>query len=211
MATSVNKRMPQSLRSADTRIQSSLSRQVSQVLSRTSQGVVAEENEAQQELEEEPLRCHRQFLPCSSDAASNACDGSRANKSCLEFGGIGGIIGAENNRGSSMKLFLILSCTFAIVALAASQEAPKRDYVPNSETAVAIAEAVFIPVYGKKHIESERPFRASPEDNAWTAAGTLYCAAGKPQTDKLTSCSGGVAVVKISKLDAHIISMIHYK
>jgi hypothetical protein len=110
-----------------------------------------------------------------------------------------------------MRLSLILSCALAIVALAASQEDPKRDYVPNSETAVAIAEAVFIPVYGRKHIESERPFRATLKDDVWTVAGTLYCPDRKPQTDKLTSCFGGVAVVKISKLDARIISMTHYK
>jgi hypothetical protein len=110
-----------------------------------------------------------------------------------------------------MKLSLIPCCTLAIVVLAASQEAPKRNYVPNSETAIAIAEAVFIPVYGKKHIESERPFRATLKDDVWTVAGTLYCTDGKPQTDKLPSCVGGVAVVEISKLDARIISMTHYK
>lgn len=110
-----------------------------------------------------------------------------------------------------MRLSLILCCTLAIVALAASQEAPKPNYVPNSKTAIAIAEAVLIPVYGKKQIESERPFKATLKDNVWTVAGTLYCPDGKPQTDKLPSCFGGVAVVEISKLDARIISMTHYK
>jgi hypothetical protein len=59
-----------------------------------------------------------------------------------------------------MKPCLILCCILTMVALGTSQEAPKRNYVPNSETAIAIAEAVFIPVFGKKQIESERPFRA---------------------------------------------------
>jgi hypothetical protein len=110
-----------------------------------------------------------------------------------------------------MKLSLALCSTLAIVALASSHDSPKRNYVPNAETAVAIAEAVLIPVYGRKHIESERPFRATLKDDVWTVAGTLYCGDGKPQTDKLPSCVGGVAVVQISKIDARIISMTHYK
>jgi hypothetical protein len=110
-----------------------------------------------------------------------------------------------------MKQYLILCCTLAIVTPVISQEAPRRNYVPNSETAIAIAEAVLSPVYGKKKIESERPFRASLTDDVWTVAGTLYCPNGKPQSDRLPSCDGGTAVVKISKLDARIISMTHYK
>jgi hypothetical protein len=110
-----------------------------------------------------------------------------------------------------MKLSLILCSTLVIVAGAFSQEATKRDYVPNSETAVAIGEAVLIPVYGKKHVESERPYRATLKGNVWTVAGTLYCADGKPQSATLPSCSGGIAIVEISKQDAHIISMTHYR
>jgi len=82
----------------------------------------------------------------------------------LEFEGIGGIIGAESNRGSGMKPTLILCCILTMVALGTSQEAPKRNYVPNSETAIAIAEAVFIPVFGK--------------------TGILYCSEGRPQPDQ---------------------------
>jgi hypothetical protein len=110
-----------------------------------------------------------------------------------------------------MKSCLILCSILTMVALGTSQEAPKRNYVPNSETAIAIAEAVFIPVFGKKQIESERPFRADLKDDVWTVAGTLYCSDGKPQTDKAPTCFGGVAVVEISKIDARIISMTHYK
>jgi len=110
-----------------------------------------------------------------------------------------------------MKLFLVLCCILAMVAAAISQQTPKRDYVPDSETAIAIAEAVFIPVFGKKKVESERPFRATLRDDVWTVAGALYCPDGRPQTDRPPTCVGGVAVVKISKIDAHIISMTHYK
>jgi hypothetical protein len=97
------------------------------------------------------------------------------------------------------------------VAGAFSQQAPKRDYVPNSETAAAVGEAVLIPVYGKNLVESERPYKATLKGDVWTVTGTLYCANGKPQSDTLPSCDGGVAVVRISKQDAHIIGMTHYK
>lgn len=110
-----------------------------------------------------------------------------------------------------MKLSLTLCCTLTMVALAVSQEAPKREFVPDSETAIAIGEAALIPVYGKKKIESERPFSATLKNDVWTVAGTLYCHDGKPQTDKPPTCVGGVAVVWLSRTDARIISMTHYK
>jgi len=81
----------------------------------------------------------------------------------------------------------------------------KKDYVPDSDTAVKIAEAVLVPVYGKKQVESERPFRAKLKDGVWTVRGTLHC------PDAAEVCTGGVAVVEISKKDASVISMRHGK
>jgi hypothetical protein len=105
----------------------------------------------------------------------------------------------------------VLSClTLLVVSLAFAQaHTPEQGYVPDSETAVQIAEAVLVPVYGKKHIESERPFIAKLKDGVWTVSGTLHCPDGKGGTT--THCVGGVAVVEISKADAHILSMVHYK
>jgi hypothetical protein len=37
---------------------------------------------------------------------------------------------------------------------------PQDGFVPNEQTAVKIGEAVLIPVYGEKQIDSERPFTA---------------------------------------------------
>lgn len=76
-----------------------------------------------------------------------------------------------------MKPCLILFCTLVIASGAFSQKSP--NYVPNSETAVAIAEAVLIPVYGKKKVESERPYKAKLNGDVWTVTGTLYCPDGK--------------------------------
>ena len=86
---------------------------------------------------------------------------------------------------------------------------PPQGYVPDSATAVQIAEAVLIPVYGKKQIESEKPLTAKLEKDVWTVSGTLRCPDGKGGIT--TQCAGGTVVVQISKIDARIISMTHYK
>ena len=84
---------------------------------------------------------------------------------------------------------------------------PKSGYVPDSATAVKIAEAVLIPVYGDKQIASERPFTATLKNGVWTVDGTLRCPDGKGGTT--TMCDGGVASVQISKDDARILEMGH--
>jgi hypothetical protein len=80
---------------------------------------------------------------------------------------------------------------------------PRDGFVPDARTAVAIGEAVLIPVYGEKQIMSERPFTAALKGDLWTVAGTLNC--GTPL------CEGGTAVVKISKTSGQIVFMTHYK
>jgi hypothetical protein len=83
---------------------------------------------------------------------------------------------------------------------------PPSGYVPDAATAVKIAEAVLIPVYGEQKIVSERPFKATLDGDVWTVAGTLYCGDGKSGM-----CPGGTATVKLSKDDARVLFMIHYK
>lgn len=109
-----------------------------------------------------------------------------------------------------MKICAALSCTFLIATLAFAQDfRPKEGFVPDVSTAVKIAEAVLIPVYGKKQIESEEPFKAKSKDGVWTVSGTLHCPDGKGGTT--TVCSGGVAEVQISKANGRILSMTHGK
>jgi len=50
---------------------------------------------------------------------------------------------------------------------------PKKGYVPDEQTAIRIAEAVWIPIYGAQHIEKEKPFKATLKNGAWTVPGTL--------------------------------------
>lgn len=74
----------------------------------------------------------------------------------------------------------------------------KAGYVPNPETAIQIAEAVLIPIYGKEQIESERPFVANLHGDIWTVAGSL------PE-----GWLGGVAEVEIRKSDGNVMRVIH--
>jgi hypothetical protein len=108
-----------------------------------------------------------------------------------------------------MKIFTTL-CIALLVSSAFGQGfVPKEGYVPDAATAVKIGEAVLIPVYGQKQIESERPFKARLAGDVWTVSGTLWCDDGKG--GRTNDCVGGTAEVRISKLDARILNMIHYK
>ena len=109
----------------------------------------------------------------------------------------------------AMALFLMLPATAQqqqTVKLDAQGYTPPSGYVPDPATAVKIAEAVLVPVYGEKKIVSERPFKTTLDGHVWTVAGTLYCGDGESEM-----CAGGTATVKLSKDDARILFMIHYK
>lgn len=76
---------------------------------------------------------------------------------------------------------------------------PPRGYVPDRETAVKIAEAVWTPVYGKK-IAAEKPYQARLiGDSVWVVTGTLH-------TDV-----GGTAYIQLRKKDCKVLKMIHGK
>ena len=82
---------------------------------------------------------------------------------------------------------------------------PKEGFVPTAAVAVAIAEAVLIPVYGKQQIASERPFKAQLSRGVWDVNGSLHCV--PPESP----CPGGTAQVKISKKTGEILFMTHYQ
>ena len=104
-----------------------------------------------------------------------------------------------------MKTWALFVCSFFLIVLSSAQGyRPKSGYVPDSATAVKIAEAVLVPVYGEKQTLAERPFTATLKEDVWTIEGTLHCPDG-------SGCFGGVAIVQISKLDGRIISMTHGK
>ncbi len=72
--------------------------------------------------------------------------------------------------------------------------------VPDAKTAVAIAIAVWNPVYGEKEIAAEKPFEAVLKSGKWTVTGSLP-----------NGWDGGVATAIISKIDGRIIKIYHTK
>jgi hypothetical protein len=108
-----------------------------------------------------------------------------------------------------LTIVLVLECTFLSaqdpVLGVPKSVVPKDGFVPTATVAVAVAEAVLIPVYGRQQIASERPFKAKLSSGVWDVNGSLHCdPPGSP-------CPGGTAQVKISKKTGEILFMTHYQ
>jgi hypothetical protein len=104
------------------------------------------------------------------------------------------------------KIWQVASCMILIAALAQSAPAqsgytPKEGMVPDPATAVAVARAVLIPIYGRATIAGEEPLTAQLEGDTWEVEGRL------PAGHNV----GGVATVKISKSDGRIVYLWHGK
>jgi hypothetical protein len=97
-------------------------------------------------------------------------------------------------------------------AFAQNPPTPQRDGVLDSATAVSIARAAAIKVYGKRQIEYEEPLTASVKHGVWSVYGTLCCPDrnGK-RVCKIDRCAGGVVEIRIRQSDGQILSMTHGK
>jgi NTF2 fold immunity protein len=82
---------------------------------------------------------------------------------------------------------------------------PKEGYVPDEKTAIRIAVAVWIPIYGEKQIEEEKPYHATLSNGVWYVMGSL------PKPTPRYVVAGGVAVAEIAKDDGRILRVIHYQ
>jgi len=77
---------------------------------------------------------------------------------------------------------------------------PENGFVPDKATAIKIAEAIWLPIYGKRQIDDEKPFIVELKDsNTWVVEGTLK------------SSKGGVAYIEIQKSDCKILKVFHGK
>jgi len=74
---------------------------------------------------------------------------------------------------------------------------PKEGYVPDEATAIKIAEAIWLPIYGNT-IYTEKPFKAVLKNEVWIVEGSL------PEGYK-----GGVAEIEIAKDDGQILRVSH--
>ena len=104
-------------------------------------------------------------------------------------------------------LLLVASSAKAQTSKTAPQEpialpsyAPASGFVPDAATAKRIAEAVWLPIYGKK-VLSEKPYQATLNSKGvWVVEGFL------PK-----DMDGGVAYIEISKQDGRILAVTHGK
>jgi len=113
----------------------------------------------------------------------------------------------KKNQISIMKRI----CRFIIIVcvLPSFQVEKLRDMVPDEKTAIKIAEAVWLPIYGKD-IYNERPFKASLEgDSIWIVHGSLPKT--KKSNNEIHITFGGVAYCHIRKKDGTILQVIHTK
>ena len=70
--------------------------------------------------------------------------------------------------------------------------------VATKETAIRIAEAVWLEVYGD-YIYNSTPFVATLRDTIWVVEGTLHAE------------RGGTPYIEISKKNGAILKVVHYK
>lgn len=99
------------------------------------------------------------------------------------------------------KLILGVSVILLCVVLTYAQVTnPSKDgYVPNKETAIKVAEALWLSVYGDK-INNSKPFVAELKDGkVWIVQGTLHAK------------KGGVPYIEIQKIDCKVLKMYHGK
>ncbi|WP_051327532.1 NTF2 fold immunity protein [Desulfatibacillum aliphaticivorans] len=82
---------------------------------------------------------------------------------------------------------------------------PEEGIVPDAETAIRIAEAVWLPIYGDSILE-KKPFVAVLIGEDWFVYGTL------PSPPKPTvAYFGGIPYIRIRKADGKILGVIHTK
>jgi len=106
-----------------------------------------------------------------------------------------------------LRVLFLSSLVFSPFLLGAQQErahsyVPDSGFVPNAATAIRIAEAIWIPIYGEAQIEGERPFTATLKDGLWTVTGSLHAAPG-------LEAIGGVALAEIARRDGRILRVSH--
>ena len=77
---------------------------------------------------------------------------------------------------------------------------PPKGFIPDEATAVRVAEALLVPVYGAQNIANERPLTAKLEGDVWIVTGSVP-----------PGRVGGAATVKIAKRDGRVLYMMHGK
>lgn len=106
---------------------------------------------------------------------------------------------------TTIMLVSLLSLVAGPPILQAEEEAkhnykPAEGYVPDKATAIAIAVAVWVPIYGKENIENKKPFKAILKDGIWYVSGSVPL-----------GWKGGVPEAEVSKDDGRTLRISHGK
>lgn len=110
-------------------------------------------------------------------------------------------------RPIGIRICLLVLILLGVVSSSRGQSVPPSEgYVPDEATAVRIAVAVFIPIFGEKHVRSERPFHARLKDGIWIVEGSL----GKPPKPG-DIVVGGTMVSEIERATGCIKAVYHLK
>jgi hypothetical protein len=116
---------------------------------------------------------------------------------------------AISKQSTFLASFLLLACLGTGYSRDWSDEEvvnhsymPSDGYVPDEATAIAIAEAILVPIYGAGSIDNQKPFSVSLDKDIWTVMGQLQ---KRPNRLRV----GGVFQMQISKTDARVKSVTH--
>lgn len=81
-------------------------------------------------------------------------------------------------------------------------------FVENEHAAIDIAVIAWIPIYGKEHIESEKPYEAKLKNGIWEVSGSIP---GTSEVKDPSQLVGGAAFAKIRQKDGKVVFITHYK
>ena len=87
---------------------------------------------------------------------------------------------------------------WCVGAVAQSNYLPPDGMVPNAETAIKVARAVFVAHFGEPDIELEEPLIAALVGDVWHVRGTMP-----------PGLLGGVAEIELSKIDGRVLRLFH--
>jgi hypothetical protein len=111
-----------------------------------------------------------------------------------------------------LLLSLLLAFSFAKANSVPKGYVPKNGFVPDKQTAIKIAEAIWLPIYGKD-IYEEKPFiaRLSKDKKVWFVRGTLNGGSTFTKDGLVyrTIMLGGVAYIEIEKETGRILKVYH--
>ena len=97
------------------------------------------------------------------------------------------------------RLILFVGCLiyFSIGAVSVKQQPVQINYVPNETTAVKIAEAIWVGVWGEEKVNKSKPIKATLTDGIWHVVGTMPPTATKGGTMHMTLQASDCKIIDV--------------